>query len=732
MTYTTQSISSFSKNDEAVLVSNEPCVYTISNYISNDDCDHIINISKDKIHPALVSGDKAGYVSDGRSGQNYWLKHNTDNVTTRVSNKISELLNVPLENAEAFQVIYYSVNQEYRQHYDGWEFDGGEKSRRNMKFGGQRIWTALCYLNDVDAGGGTKFIKLDKEVNAEKGKLLVFSNVYSNSNKKHILSEHAGLPVIKGEKWAFNLWFREKSRLVLYDYPSNTNSPNTSNELYNDMLSNYTNKLKKENLDGVTLDGVTLDGVNLSGIYQGDVTTTKYNVISNSNTSKSNITFHKDILNNDIIYDILKLSKFDDINRSSCWIRNDKCKELINRISELVGINSCFYENISITNYMAGTVHNDHLDAYDLDSEKGKKYTNLLGQRLMTITGFLSDTIVNFEKLNEIYQCSCGSVLFYNNCLGESNIRDLNYIKSYKSVNTKTDMILFNIYVREKSMTSSNILKINNDVKTVQTEPDKPKDALVQLDYPKIINDIYEKPLLDMLHVPDFKINNKAPVQYTTYTLNTIKGYRESDGFLNAENLSVDYTIDEFNPVVVENVITPNIHKIVDFYFKKNIENGVYPLGDKQANRYKIINEILTRLLHLEFLPLIERITGNKMEATYTYLSAYLKGTCLPAHTDRADCQYTCSYIIGKPVDSSWNIYVHKKKQPIKHKGRYDFTPPKDECIPVDCNENGLMIFCGTDHIHFREELEAEYYNIVLLHYREKETPTPTPTIAPP
>ena len=106
------------------------------------------------------------------------------------------------------------------------------------------------------------------------------------------------------------------------------------------------------------------------------------------------------------------------------------------------------------------------------------------------------------------------------------------------------------------------------------------------------------------------------------------------------------------------------------------------------------------------------------MEATYTYISAYVKGADLPPHTDRPDCKFTCSYIIGKPPDTNWNIYLHKTKQPEKYLGRYDFTPPKEDCISVDCNQNGLMIFNGTDHIHYREPLEQEYYNVVLLHYK--------------
>ena len=53
----------------------------------------------------------------------------------------------------------------------------------------------------------------------------------------------------------------------------------------------------------------------------------------------------------------------------------------------------------------------------------------------------------------------------------------------------------------------------------------------------------------------------------------------------------------------------------------------------------------------------------------------------------------------------------------IKHKGRYDEKPPLEECEAVDCDVGGLMLFQGTDHIHFREELKDDYYNVLLLHY---------------
>ena len=80
-----------------------------------------------------------------------------------------------------------------------------------MKYGGARLITALCYLNNVEQGGGTHITKKNITIEPIKGRLLVFHNTYSNTNIRHELSEHAGLPVIKGEKYAFNLWFHEKN-----------------------------------------------------------------------------------------------------------------------------------------------------------------------------------------------------------------------------------------------------------------------------------------------------------------------------------------------------------------------------------------------------------------------------------------------------------------------------------------------------------------------------------------
>ena len=47
-------------------------------------------------------------------------------------------------------------------------------------------------------------------IKPKKGRLIIFYNL-NEDHSLNIKSRHAGLPVIKGEKWAFNLWLRDNN-----------------------------------------------------------------------------------------------------------------------------------------------------------------------------------------------------------------------------------------------------------------------------------------------------------------------------------------------------------------------------------------------------------------------------------------------------------------------------------------------------------------------------------------
>lgn len=204
-------------------LSQYPFVATYDNFLDDVECQHFIEISKNNFKRALVSSDKQGFVSKGRTGSNTWIPHDYDDTTMAVCRRLAKLVDMPLENAEGFQLIHYDVEQEYRSHFDSWKHDKSDKTLRCMKYGGARLKTVLCYLNNVKKGGGTRMTKLDITVQPVRGRCLVFDNTMmadpnpdNRTHDRHPLSEHSGMPVLEGEKYAFNLWFRECPKRQLY------------------------------------------------------------------------------------------------------------------------------------------------------------------------------------------------------------------------------------------------------------------------------------------------------------------------------------------------------------------------------------------------------------------------------------------------------------------------------------------------------------------------------------
>ena len=687
------------KKVEIKKLSDEPKVFVIDNFITNEECEHFINISKPNLMQALVSNDKTGFVSQGRTGKNYWIPHSVDKVTKEVGERIAKQVGVPLNTSEQYQVIYYGKTEEYRQHYDSWEHDGSEKSKRCMRYGGQRMYTALCYLNDVEEGGHTRFTKLNIKVEAKKGRLLIFHNVYEGSNKKHFLSEHAGMPVLKGEKWAFNLWFREKPRSVIVYDPDSEKVGN-----------------KQE----------------IAPIEKKNIYTSKISEFHINNEAKS---LYKNFIMDSEVEELKKYCVFKEEEgkkRLTCWGANTNIEKILDRIGDVVKIDKSHFENINFVKYGCNYVHQSHLDAYDFSTENGKrclKTRGLSGQRILTISGCLTSNIkYRFPELNKDIVLEKGGLLIYNNVQNNSDIRNDKLKKEISNTSEDEDAIMFHIYVRNTNkngvdVLASTIKRFDNPGvnKSVNKQPEQIFTEKSLEDFKDTLKGAYASILErdSKLGYNSLKFLNKVnwnEVKNTIIKLNDIS--KINNGILNKSLLDDEYIFDEYNPVILNNVINDDALIVLQNFIKDAINRKEIDLGDRQSNRFRARNETVTRFLHYEVLELIRKITKKDVRPTYTYLSCYTKDADLPAHTDQPDCEYTVSFIIDKPENSNWPIYLDKKKQPHKHKGRADHTPKKEDCISCDCDSGGLMIFNGTDHIHYREPSIYDYYNIVLLHYR--------------
>ena len=201
--------------DNVTMFSSDPILYVVDDFLSDEECQSFIDSSKGKLEDSTVVSINTETNHKNRTSQNCWIAHDANDQVHEVSKRFSILVQMPIRNAEQYQLVFYKEGAEYKPHYDAFDYET-DIGKKYWEPGGQRMITVIAYLNDVDEGGGTSFPKLGVTIPAKKGNVVVFHNTLLNDSttypKIHPKSLHGGMPVIKGEKWMVNLWFRENLR----------------------------------------------------------------------------------------------------------------------------------------------------------------------------------------------------------------------------------------------------------------------------------------------------------------------------------------------------------------------------------------------------------------------------------------------------------------------------------------------------------------------------------------
>ncbi|KAF3665398.1 Prolyl 4-hydroxylase 5 [Capsicum annuum] len=142
------------KGDQWVeVISLEPRAYIYHNFLSKEECEYLISLSKPHMQKSSVVDSSTGKSMDSRvrTSSGTFLARGRDKVIRDIEKRIADFTFIPVEHGEGLQVLHYEVGQKYEPHYDYFldEF--------NTKNGGQRIATVLMYLSDVEEGGETVF-----------------------------------------------------------------------------------------------------------------------------------------------------------------------------------------------------------------------------------------------------------------------------------------------------------------------------------------------------------------------------------------------------------------------------------------------------------------------------------------------------------------------------------------------------------------------------------------------
>ncbi|WP_264737926.1 2OG-Fe(II) oxygenase [Cytobacillus firmus] len=178
----------------------EPLIVILGNVLSNEECDQLIQQSKDRMQRSKVANSLE--VDELRTSSSTFFHEGENEIVARIEKRVSQIMNIPVEHGEGLQILNYKIGQEYKAHFDF--FSSTSRAASNP-----RISTLVMYLNDVEQGGETYFPKLNFSVSPQKGMAVYFEYFYNDQNLND-MTLHGGAPVVIGDKWAATQWMRRK------------------------------------------------------------------------------------------------------------------------------------------------------------------------------------------------------------------------------------------------------------------------------------------------------------------------------------------------------------------------------------------------------------------------------------------------------------------------------------------------------------------------------------------
>lgn len=135
---------------------------------------------------------------------NMTLIKEKNGLVSKIQENIAEITKTPIKNQENPNFIKYEIDGTFKAHYDFLQ----DLDKTLVENGGDRMYTALLYLNEGYIGGETEFPKWGIKMKLKAGSLVVWKNLKDNGvpNKNSL---HAGLPVKAGTKKIMVIWVRE-------------------------------------------------------------------------------------------------------------------------------------------------------------------------------------------------------------------------------------------------------------------------------------------------------------------------------------------------------------------------------------------------------------------------------------------------------------------------------------------------------------------------------------------
>jgi len=180
-------------------------IFAMSDFLSKEECDHLMKMIDAVAQPSQVFEET--YQERYRTSYSGDVD-GSDTFVRMVERRLSDLLGLDLAWGESVQGQRYEPGQEFKGHCDWFDTNAHYWNEETLR-GGQRSWTAMVFLNEVEKGGVTEFPQLGIRIPPQTGALLVWNNACPDGTPNDN-TLHAALPVEAGVKYVITKWFRTR------------------------------------------------------------------------------------------------------------------------------------------------------------------------------------------------------------------------------------------------------------------------------------------------------------------------------------------------------------------------------------------------------------------------------------------------------------------------------------------------------------------------------------------
>jgi prolyl 4-hydroxylase len=175
-------------------------VSVVDNFCTPDEAQQVIELARNKLAPRGVIINQKPVLFATRTSETATVFDDThqDPRVLSLLYRGAMLMGVPFDFIDPVSVTRYKDGEKFESHFD---FSVG--------FLGDRAYTLLIYLNDLEEGQGgeTVFEDLNFAVRPRRGRAIAWTNKNPDGTV-HRETRHSARPVHGAEKWVIQLWFR--------------------------------------------------------------------------------------------------------------------------------------------------------------------------------------------------------------------------------------------------------------------------------------------------------------------------------------------------------------------------------------------------------------------------------------------------------------------------------------------------------------------------------------------